>query len=211
MPTSAPISAQWDERFSGRGYLYGVEPNSWLMSQRERLEPGMRILAVGDGEGRNGVWLAQQGMEVMSVDASPVGLRKAMTLALNRGATLMTHCADLVTWQWPYEAYDAVVAVFLHFSPMVRPAMHVAMTGALKPDGLLLMECFRPEQLSMGTGGPRDISMLYDADTLREDFTGLLDIQELSTWDGPLDEGRGHQGEARTVRLVGRKISPQIE
>jgi SAM-dependent methyltransferase len=194
----------WDDKFARPGYLYGVEPNAWLVSQRYRLKTGMRVLAVGDGEGRNGVWLAQQGMEVMSVDGSPVALRKAMKLAMDRNTKLLTHCADLITWQWPREAYDAVVAIFLHMPPTVRPAIHVGMAGALRPGGLLLMEVFRPEQIKKATGGPKDPNMLYAPDTLRQDFEGMT-IEELATWEGVLDEGPGHQGQSATTRLVARK------
>ncbi|WP_413206893.1 class I SAM-dependent methyltransferase [Rhodospirillum sp. A1_3_36] len=204
MPSPSSPSDFWDDKFSRPGYLYGVEPNSWLVSQRYRLKTGMRVLCVGDGEGRNGVWLAQQGMEVMSVDSSPVALRKSMKLAMDRNTKLMTHCADLVTWHWPREAYDAVVAIFLHFPPTVRPAIHVAMAGALRPGGILLMEAFRPEQIKNGAGGPRNPSLLYTPDTLRTDFEELT-IEELAAWDGVLDEGPGHQGQSATTRLVARK------
>ena len=67
----------WDKRYAEPGYAYGTGPNAFLISRRHLLHPGMKALAVADGEGRNGVWLAQQGLEVLSVDASGVGLAKA--------------------------------------------------------------------------------------------------------------------------------------
>src|SRR3990172_5454821 len=85
----------WNSRFSEPGYAYGTEPNAFLVSQKHYLMPGLRVLAVGDGEGRNGVWLAQQGLDVLSVDGSKVGLRKAREFAKSRGVSIGTELADL--------------------------------------------------------------------------------------------------------------------
>lgn len=197
-------TAFWDDRYDRADYAYGTEPNAFLVRQRWRLERGMRILAVADGEGRNGVWLAQQGMKVTSVDASPVGLRKALKLALARGVSLHTACADLRTWDWPVAAFDAVAAVFIHFGPDQRAAMHRAMLEAVRPGGLVLMEAFRPEQLAFASGGPPLREMLYDAATLRSDFAGA-DILELEEVETDLDEGPFHAGRAATIRLVARR------
>lgn len=194
----------WDDRYGGDDYAYGTEPNAFLVRQRWRLERGMRVLAVADGEGRNGVWLAQQGMRVTSVDASPVGLRKALRLALARGVSLHTACADLRTWDWPVGVFDAVAAVFIHFGPAERADMHRAMLTAVRPGGLVLMEAFRPAQLALGTGGPPLREMLYDAATLRADFAGA-DILELEEVEVDLDEGPFHRGRAATVRMVARR------
>ncbi|SDE20506.1 class I SAM-dependent methyltransferase [Rhodospira trueperi] len=194
----------WDQRYADRKYVYGVEPNAFLTRQRHRLDRGMSVLAVADGEGRNGVWLASHGMRVHAVDYSAVALQKAMRLALDRGVTLRTTCADLTDWTWPTAAYDAVVCLFLHLGPEHRAAVHRAMAGALAPGGLLIMEAFHPAQLRYGTGGPPNAEMLYDPDTLAADFGGLLDIDVLEDGETDLDEGAHHQGRAHTTRLVGR-------
>lgn len=196
----------WDDRYGGRDYAYGTEPNAFLVSQRWRLDPGQEVLAVADGEGRNGVWLAQQGMKVTSVDASAVGLQKALRLALARGVMLRTTCADLLDWAWPCGTFDAVVSVFLHFPPAHRAAIHRAMLNAVRPGGLVILEAFRPEQLCLGSGGPPVREMLYDAATLRADFADA-EIVTLEDADPDLDEGPLHQGRAATVRLVARRPS----
>lgn len=194
----------WDERFDRQDYVYGTEPNAFLVSQRHRLKSGMSLLAVADGEGRNGVWLAEQGMAVTSVDASPVGLQKALRLALDRGVALNTTCADLTTWDWPQGSFDAVAAIFIHFRPDLRARMHAAMLQAVRPGGLVILEAFRPEQLALGTGGPPDAEMLYAPDTLRQDFAEA-EILHLEAADPDLDEGPFHAGKAATVRLVARR------
>ncbi|MBB4287451.1 class I SAM-dependent methyltransferase [Roseospira goensis] len=195
----------WDQRYEGRKYIYGVEPNSFLTRQRHRLERGQSVLAVADGEGRNGVWLAGQGLRVHAVDQSAVGLQKAMRLALDRGVTLRTTCADLTAWDWPEAAVDAVVCIFLHLRPEHRALVHRAMARALKPGGVLILEAFHPAQLGYATGGPPVAEMLYDPETLRADFEGLLDIDLLEDGVVDLDEGPQHGGRGHTTRLVGTR------
>ncbi|WP_299439867.1 class I SAM-dependent methyltransferase [uncultured Rhodospira sp.] len=201
----------WDQRYADRGYLYGVEPNAFLVRQRHRLDRGLSVLAVADGEGRNGVWLAGQGMRVHAVDLSPVALQKAMKLALDRGVTLRTTCADLTAWDWPEAQYDAVACLFLHLRPDARRIVHRAMARALVPGGVLIQEAFHPDQIRHGTGGPPDAEMLYDPETLAADYDGLLEIDLLDHGEIDLDEGRHHQGRAHTTRLVGRRLSPSAD
>ncbi|GAA0588887.1 class I SAM-dependent methyltransferase [Caenispirillum bisanense] len=198
------MSAFWDDKFAGRDYVYGTEPNAFLVSQRHRLTPGMEVLAVADGEGRNGVWLAEQGMRVSTVDGSPVAVQKALKLALDRRVTIHAQVADLTDWVWPVAAFDAVAAIFIHFGPDLRRSMHHAMYGALKPGGLLLMEVFHPDQLGRGSGGPPVREMLYDAAILADDFRGA-DILHLDEVETDLDEGPLHRGSARVTRLVARR------
>lgn len=198
------MSEFWNQRFSQPGYTYGTEPNAFLMSQRNYMRPGMKVLAVADGEGRNGVWLAQQGLEVLSVDGSEVGQRKTRELAKSRGAAIRTELAELTAWNWPENEFDLVVAIFIHFPPEHRAHLHEKMLGALKPGGMLLLEAFTPEQLQYKTGGPPVEEMLYTVDMLRNDFDGgeILRLEEALT---ELQEGPGHRGRAAVVRLVLRK------
>lgn len=191
----------WNSRFAEPGYAYGTEPNVFLASQAARLRRGAQALAVGDGEGRNGVWLAQQGLDVLSVDASVVGLEKAQRLAAERGVPLRTEPADLTAWNWPTGAYDVVAAVFVHFPPAVRARMHAAMYEALRPGGILILEAFTPLQLELKTGGPQAKEMLYTAEMLRADLPRgrMLVLEEMLT---DLAEGLHHRGRAAVVRMV---------
>ena len=194
----------WDRRYGESGFAYGTEPNAFLVSQCDRLPRSGRALAVADGEGRNGVWLAQQGLEVLSVDSSGVGLQKARALAAERGVAITTEQADLFAWAWPGAAFDCVVSVFAHFPPAERPRMHRAMFDALKPGGLLLLEAFNPNQLQYQSGGPPVLEMLYAAVMLRGDFAGaeVLLLEECVT---DLKEGPYHHGPGAVVRMVARR------
>lgn len=194
----------WDRRYDVADYVYGTDPNAFLASQRHRLHPGMKALAVADGEGRNGVWLAALGLDVLAVDGSPVAIEKARRLAAARGVALRFEVANLLDWAWPSAAYDVLVAIFIHFMPPDRARMHAAMAQALKPGGLLIMECFTPGQLEYGTGGPPVREMLYTGEMLREDFRGM-DILGLEETVTELREGLFHRGPAAVARLVLQK------
>ena len=101
----------WDERFRGEGFAFGTAPNGFLASQSQYLGRGLRALVPGDGEGRNGVWLAEQGLDVLAIDFSPAALEKSRALAAERGVKLRTEIADVTTWRWPVAAFDVVVSM----------------------------------------------------------------------------------------------------
>lgn len=200
-----PNTAFWDQRFSVDGYLFGERPNAFLARQASRLPVAGRALAVADGEGRNGVWLAEQGLSVLSVDSSPVGQEKARRLALERGAAVEFALADLMGWSWPEATFDVVAAIFIQFAgPDGRARMFEGMQRALRPGGLLLLEGYRPEQLGYGTGGPPLAENLYTEPMLREAFSAL-EILELAAYDAPIEEGVGHKGMSALIDLVARK------
>lgn len=196
----------WDERFAEDEFVYGTEPNVFLVEQAFRLKPGASILVPGDGEGRNGVWLASQGMDVFSVDGSAVGLAKARGLAAARGLAIRTEVADLCAWTWPSGGFDAIVSLFLHLAPPDRARLHGKMIAALRPGGVVILEAFRPEQLAFSSGGPKDLSLLYRTEQLADDFQDA-DILLLEETLVDLDEGKLHKGPGATVRLVARRKS----
>jgi 2-polyprenyl-3-methyl-5-hydroxy-6-metoxy-1,4-benzoquinol methylase len=198
----------WDDRYSESGYAYGTIPNQFLTQQQHRFKPGMKALVVGDGEGRNGVWLATQELDVLSIDLSPVGLAKAQTLATQNQVQIQTQCADLTTWDWLVAEYDLVVAIYLHFAPEVRQKMHRSMLKALKPGGSIVLEAFNLEQLQYqleyDSGGPPVPAMLYQPEMLSADFAGGS-IVELTETITELHEGEYHEGKASVIRLVVQK------
>ena len=194
----------WDQQFGVQGYKYGTHPNAFLVAQAHRLQPASDVLVPGDGEGRNGAWLAQQGHRVTAMDGSAVGLEKARALAASRGVQLHTVQADLADWTPAADSADAVVLTFVHLPPTIRAAAHRRLMQALRPGGLLLLEAFHPRQLPLRSGGPKDEAMLYTLSMLRQDFAGLDEClgEEVETH---LDEGPGHQGPAQVVRWIGRR------
>lgn len=195
----------WNERFAGQDYLFGTEPNAFLRSQQERLKPGMSCLAVADGEGRNGVWLAEQGLKVLSVDSSPVGLEKARKLAQQRGVTMQFEEADLAAWNWGEARFDVVAAIFIQFAPPgLRETMFEQIKRCIKPGGLLLLQGYTPRQLEYKTGGPSQAENLYTETMLRAAF-GDMEILHLDEHDSVIHEGAGHDGMSALIDLVARK------
>ena len=198
---------RWNARYASEDYHFGTEPNAFLARQRERLKPGQKALAIADGEGRNGVWLAREGLDVTSVDLSPLGVAKAKKLAAFHGVALDIQCADLASWDWGPPRFDVVVGIFFQFAaPPFRAQIFRHMKDALKPGGLLLIEGYRPEQLNYGTGGPTEIDQLYTAALLRAAFADM-DILALDEYDVELSEGARHIGMSALIDLVARKPS----
>jgi SAM-dependent methyltransferase len=196
---------RWNTRYAGDDYLFGTGPNTFLASQRHLLEPGRRALAVADGEGRNGVWLAEQGLRVTAVDFSPVALDKARCLAEGRGVDVTFVQADLTSWAWPEHSFDAVVAIFIQFAaPELREVIFEGIRRTLVPGGLLLLQGYRPEQIQYGTGGPPQAENMYTAAMLRDAFPGF-EIVSLVEHDSFIQEGTGHDGVSALVDLVARK------
>jgi SAM-dependent methyltransferase len=195
----------WDERYAEPGYKYGIAPNAFVVEQASRLPCGARVLLPGDGEGRNGAWLAEQGHRVLSVDASSVGLAKARALAQERGVTIETLHADLTEWTPAPASCDAVVLTFVHLPGTARREVHRRLANALVPGGWLILEGFHPRQLGRTSGGPKDVDMLVTLAALRKDFAGLLDERLGIETETQLDEGPGHQGAAVVTRYVGRR------
>lgn len=191
----------WDERYAGEDYFYGTEPNAFLVAQRELLKPGMRCLAVADGEGRNGVWLAQQGLDVLSLDASPVAQDKARRLAARHGVQMSFEQTDLLGWH-SGERFDLIVAIFIQFAgPEQRPAQFGILKQHLKPGGLLLLQGYTPRQLEYKTGGPSQAENLYTEAMLQEAFADM-EILHLSEHDDMICEGKGHCGMSALIDLV---------
>jgi SAM-dependent methyltransferase len=197
--------AMWNERFSGDEYLFGTAPNAFLASQRERLKPGMRALSIADGEGRNGVFMAKLGLDVLSVDFSPVALAKAEKLAAASGVTLKTECVDLANWDWGAPRFDVVAAIFFQFAdPPWRARIFASIKHVLVPGGLLLLEGYRPKQLEYGTGGPSKVENLYTRELLEREFADM-EILHLAEYDAEVSEGTRHTGMSALIDLVARK------
>jgi SAM-dependent methyltransferase len=195
----------WESRFSAPDYIFGTAPNEFLRTQARLLPAQGKVLAVADGEGRNGVWLAEQGLDVLSVDFSPKALAKAEALAKVRGVVLQMQRVDLITWAWPNAAFDVVAAIFIQWAtPDQRERIFAGIRQALKPGGLLLLQGYRPEQLVYKTGGPSQVENLYTRAMLTEAFAGFADLK-IAEHDSVLEEGTRHSGMAALIDLVGRK------
>ena len=194
----------WDERYQTPEYIFGDQPCQWLIMNQHRLPKSGSAIALGDGEGRNGVFLAEVGLQVTSVDLSEVGLSKARDLASTRGVAIQTVQADLEHYEIEAESQDLIVSIYCHLPDAIRKLVHERAEVALKPGGLFILEAFHHSQLKYQSGGPKTTDLLYDLDALLDDFQTL---QILEAFDGLcyLNEGARHSGIGHIVRLVLQK------
>ncbi len=195
----------WDKRFDTDDYIFGTQPNVWLARHADLIKPGGLALAVADGEGRNSVWLAQQGLKVDAFDISAVGVAKAKLLADQCGAHVNFHVCSCEEWQWQHEYYDLIAAIFIQFAdPDTRRILFAQMLTALKPGGLLILQGYTPKQLEYKTGGPPLVSHLYTEALLHDAFADM-EIIKLTCYDDVLHEGSQHAGQSALVGMVARK------
>jgi 2-polyprenyl-3-methyl-5-hydroxy-6-metoxy-1,4-benzoquinol methylase len=196
---------RWNTRFSAPEYIFGTAPNAYLASKAPLLRRDQRALCVADGEGRNSVWLAEQGLEVTAFDISPIGVEKARRLAAERGVKVAYEVSDLYGWRWPEVAFDVVAAIFVQFAdPPMRAFMFERIVRALKPGGLLVVQGYTPRQLEYKTGGPKHVENMYTAELLRGAFAAL-EIVELREHEKVMAEGTQHCGPSALIDLLARK------
>lgn len=209
MPTSSPAfsdaAAKWNQRFEHEAYLFGTEPNVYLREQLARLPATGQALCVADGEGRNSVWLARQGLQVQAFDISDVGVAKARKLAQDAGVQVDYQVADCESWAWPRNHFDVVAAIFIQFAdPAMRTRMFAHMVDCLKPGGLLIVQGYTPKQIDYKTGGPGILANLYTEELLRSEFAAL-ELLELRMYEQDLAEGEHHLGRSALVGMCARK------
>lgn len=196
---------RWEARYGAPEYIFGEQPNYFLAACKPMLPASGRALAVADGEGRNGIWLAAQGLDVVSIDFSPTAQKKAEALARKRGVTVAFELADVHTWAYPEAAFDVVCEIFTQFStPAERAQKWAGMRKALKPGGLLIIQGYTPKQLDYGTGGPKQLDHLYTRAMLEQAFAGYRQMvfteEELE-----IHEGTSHGGMSAVIGLTCRK------
>nr|TFG52093.1 MAG: class I SAM-dependent methyltransferase [Hyphomicrobiales bacterium] len=196
---------RWNARYAIRDYVFGTAPNAFLKAETRRLKPGTTVLTVADGEGRNGVYLAEKGMKVHSIDFADNAIAKARRLATARNVSMQIENADVLNWNWPENFYDAVVAIFIQFAPPEeRAKLFANMKRAVKPGGLILMEGYGPKQMEYKTGGPDILEQLTTRELLEESFSDW-DIIDIAEYDCEIDEGKRHSGMSALIDLVAQK------
>jgi SAM-dependent methyltransferase len=196
---------RWEGRFGVADYIFGKAPNYFLASCKALLPKSGKALAIADGEGRNGVWLAEQGLDVLSIDFSPSAQGKAQALARERNVTLAFERVDIHAWDYPEATFDVVVEIFSQFSsPAERARKWAGMRKALRPGGLLIIQGYRPKQLEYGTGGPKQVENLYTRAMLEDAFRGFRDVNIVEE-DVEMREGTAHSGMSAVINFTARK------
>ena len=192
----------WNERYAIDEYVYGEKPNSFLEEHTSMLSG--KVLSLAEGEGRNAVFLASLGLEVLGVDASNVGLAKAQKLAVSRGVDIQTEVADLREFVPTENHYDAVISISAHLPSTIRSRLYPLVERCLKSGGILILEAYSEAQQTRDTGGPKDIDMLMSEAKIRTELPNLQPIL-LKEVERDVSEGRYHTGLASVVQFIGRK------
>jgi 2-polyprenyl-3-methyl-5-hydroxy-6-metoxy-1,4-benzoquinol methylase len=191
----------WNQRYSQPAYVYGESPNVFFANELNKIQPGKIILPC-EGEGRNAVYAAKKGWDVLAFDMSEAGKEKAKALALKHKVTVNYTVSDILDAK--YENADVVGLIYAHFPDTIRSLAHHQISSWLKPGGKLILEAFNPLQINNQSGGPKDISMLYTIEMLQADFTSLH-IESIEYKNITLDEGPLHQGAANVIQMIASK------
>lgn len=190
----------WDKEYDTEEYVYGKLPNDFLKSHYSAIPKG-KVLLLAEGEGRNAVFLAEQGYKVTAVDISSVGLQKAEKLASENNVNIETVCADLSTFDLGEKQWDGIVSIYCHLPEAIRQSLYHRIERALTPSGVLLLESYRPEQLNNKTGGPPVASMMTSKETLLSELPNLT-FAHLEEVDRMVIEGINHNGMGAVVQVI---------
>ena len=196
----------WNKRFDKEEFIFGKEPNEYLVLQAETyLKPNQKVLCIADGEGRNGVWLAKQGMQVVGFDVSDIALQKAKQFAIDNQVEIAYSLSDTDGFDWQENTYDAVIGIFIQFAePQMRARIFKQVHKALKPGGILILQGYTLKQLEYKTGGPSLKDHLYTEDIIRE-LAKEFQILDLRCYEQELNEGARHAGISALLGLVAKK------
>ncbi len=193
----------WDDRFASDDYIYGKDPNPQFKRFINSNKPG-KILLPGEGEGRNAVYAAEKGWQVVAVDQSEEGRKKAMMLAREKNVSIKYEICDVMKLEYSMNSFDAICLVFFHLPDSVRKNIHTYLYTLLKPNSKLWILGFSKDQLLYNSGGPKNIDMLYSNDILNEDFSELQIVVN-KKYSEHLNEGKGHKGEASLIEFEALK------
>lgn len=194
--------SMWNQRYASGEFVYGTEPNSFLKEHASLLTGP--VLSLAEGEGRNAVFLASLGFDVLGVDGSEVGLAKAHQLAASRGLVIRTEVADLAMYEPPENSFGAVISISAHLPTEIRKRLHRLVEHALRPGGIVLLEAYSKAQITRDTGGPKDPDMLMSREDLEREFPHceLILSQEI---EREVVEGQFHTGIASVVQFIARR------
>lgn len=193
----------WNQRYSERDFVYGKEPNQFFKEQIEKLELG-KLLLLGEGDGRNGIFAAKLGWEVDAYDFSETAKEKALKFAESENVKMNYTVADLENAELKINFYDAVGLIFVHLPEDLREKVHQKALNSLKSGGIVILESYEKEQLKFNSGGPKDVDLLYSLEDIFADFQDM-EIQKFSKETLFLNEGPLHTGDAAVIRFAAKK------
>lgn len=196
----------WNDRYSAESYAYGTAPNTFFREKLNEYKLSGRVLFPAEGEGRNAVWAAQNGIEAVAFDISQEGRKKALQLADQKGVKIQYEVGDY--FQMDLGTFNAVVLIYAHFPQPLRTRLHARFVEALRSGGLIILEAFSINNLpyrekNTSIGGPPVPEMLFTLEDISREFKGLETL-ELEEVEVQLNEGKFHIGTGKVIRYIGR-------
>jgi 2-polyprenyl-3-methyl-5-hydroxy-6-metoxy-1,4-benzoquinol methylase len=197
------VQEKWDNRFRNHNFAYGKDPNIFLVSAAHHIPKG-RVLSLGEGEGRNAIFLAQSGYNVTAIDYSKVGLNKIRNLAAANQVKINTIHNDLTRYKFKKNYWQGIVSIYFHIHKEQRAAIHRQCVEALANSGIFILEAYSPKQLHFDTGGPKNIDVLMGLDDIMHELNGLQFIIAHET-EREIIEGQYHTGLGSVIQIVAKK------
>ena len=194
----------WNKKYDINGYLYGKEPNEFLISCINNFSKKDRLLFLGEGEGRNAVFFAKEGYEVRALDISDIALNKLKKFAQDENVNIKTTCLDLQQWK-PKKKFGGILASFLQLESPLKEEVFQNIENGLVSGGFFVGEFFSKKQVNYNSGGPIDEKILYAVDSFRGLFKSSI-IHKLLEEEVELNEGSRYQGKASVIRLIIQKL-----
>lgn len=204
------MKEMWDTRYSSDDYAYGTTPNKFLEESISKLKLTGKILFPAEGEGRNAVFCAKQGMDVSAFDISIEGKKKALSLAAKENVKIKYEVGELSNLNIITEKFDVIALIYAHFPPAILSKYHRKIANLLEVGGMIILEGFSKNHLAFRNanpkvGGPDKIEMLFSKETIQNDFPNFK-IIKLEEIEVELNEGNYHNGIGKVIRFIGEKI-----
>ena len=184
-------SNEWDTRYSTAEYIWNAGPNQFVAAQFDGAPAAGTAIDLAAGEGRNAVWLAEQGWTATAVDFSRVALEKANHLASDRGVSIRTVVADVTSWE-PAEPVDLVVIAYLQLPSKVQVSVLEHAKTWVKPGGTLFLIAHDRNNVENGYGGPPSEEVCYDLDRTVAALAGL-EIEQAEVAERHVETADGEQ------------------
>ena len=192
----------WNERYQNNETVYGLLPNVFFKHCIDKINTG-KLLLPAEGEGRNAVYAAKNGWDVTAFDYSEVAKEKALKMAMSHQVTFVYQTTNFLSFQAEPASMDAVALIYAHMPPEIRSEFHHKVAYWVNKGGYVILEAFNPLQLELQSGGPKDVSMLYTQEMLKNDFPEHeWKFELLETIETELSEGPFHEGKAQVIRLL---------
>lgn len=200
----------WNSRYKSDEFVYGKAPNQFFKDTLDRFNLSGDILLPAEGEGRNAVYAAQQGLSVFAFDISIHARDKALKLAQDNNVQIRYEVGEITDLVFEGLTFDSAALIFSHLPPQLRPGFHQEIARLIKPGGIVILEGFSKNNLPLrqanpNIGGPNKIEMLFSEEEIKNEF-GDFEIVELQEVEVELSEGNLHNGVGKVIRFIGRKV-----